>query len=68
MKVQELIDRLADFRRDALVVFHHHDANAGKEYQFLIQSVSRNNTGDVGINWSEGADDSLLIECSITDE
>lgn len=68
MKVQELIDRLADFRGDAEVVFCHHNPDIGMEYQTLIESVSRTNLGVVGINWFEDAHASTVLEDELTDE
>lgn len=55
MKVQELIDALSNFRCDAPVVFWHHNELAGVETMHVVQSVSRDNVGCVGLNWSEDA-------------
>lgn len=55
MKVQELIDALSNFRCDAQVCFWEHDESAGIEIVHTIESVSRDNLGNVGINWFEDA-------------
>lgn len=55
MKVQELIDRLADFRGDAEVVFWLHNEAANVEVNSVIECVDRDRNGNVGLNWSEDA-------------
>jgi hypothetical protein len=68
MKVQELIDRLADFRADAEVIFWIHDENGGKEFANPIINVARDNQGCVGINWNEDGKTNPAIEIPMTDE
>lgn len=69
MKVQELIDRLADFRQDAEVIFWIHGGeDSNKEFANPIFHVARDNQGCVGINWNEDASINPAIEFIVTDE
>lgn len=68
MKVQELINRLADFRADAEVVFWVHNEKEGIEYAMPISHIARDNNGTVGINWNEDGSACPVIEIPMTDE
>lgn len=68
MKVQELIDRLADFRGEADVVFWQHNSEGGYESKSPILGVNRDTNGLVGINWSEDARSPAFYTREITDE
>lgn len=68
MKVQELIDRLADFRADAEVVFWIHGGDGSNEYANPILHVYRDNQGCIGINWNEDASINPAIEITANDE
>lgn len=68
MKVQELIDRLADFRADAEVVFWVHNEKEGIEYAMPVLHIHRDNLGAVGINWNEDGSTCPVIEVTMADE
>jgi len=55
VKVQELINRLADFRGDAIVTFWFHDEEKNQEGNVVVTSVFRDRNGNIGINWQEDA-------------
>lgn len=68
MKVQELINRLADFRQDAEVVVWVHNEKEKLEYAIPTCHVFRDNVGAVGINWNEDGTTIPVAERSMTDE
>lgn len=55
MKVQELIDQLADFRHDARVTCWMHNEEANVEINVSVDSLTRDRNGNVGLNWREDA-------------
>lgn len=60
MKVQELIDRLADFRGDVNVTCWIHNEAANTEINVSVNSVLRDRNGNVGLNWHEDAAPSAI--------
>lgn len=67
MKVQELIDQLADFRHDANVTFWIHNEKANAEVNSVVMTVARDRNGNVGLNWSEDARPQTLGSFKIHD-
>jgi len=60
VKVQQLIDRLADFRGDANVTCWLHNEDANTEINVSVDSVDRDRNGNVGLNWHEDAASSAI--------
>lgn len=68
MKVQQLIDKLAEFRGDANVTCWIHNEDANTEINILIDSVARDRNGNVGLNWSEEAKHPTIGSFKINNE
>ena len=68
MKVQDLIDKLAEFRGDADVTCWIHNEGENIEFVSMINSVARDRNGNVGLNWSEEAKHPVIGSFKINNE